>query len=167
MALGFGGGGTASISELLAKKNYVKAIEAIRAQLKAGKKNPQLHNQLADVLVLAGKEKEAIQILIRLADEYASDGWEAKAIAVLKKIDRLEPGRRDVQAKLSSLVRDKRASAPSLPVTPRSETLPVVRWTADFTCCPTTRWTPCWHRALTRRQSARPTPSSSVTPPMP
>jgi hypothetical protein len=117
MALGFGGGGTASISELLAKKNYAKAIEAIRAQLKAGKKNPQLHNQLADVLVLAGKEKEAIQILMRLADEYAGDGWEAKAIAVLKKIDRLEPGRRDVQAKLSSLVRDKRTSSPALPVT--------------------------------------------------
>jgi Cyclic nucleotide-binding domain len=114
MALTFGGGGTASISELIAKKNYAKAIDAIKAQLKAGKQNPQLLNQLADVLILAKKEKEAIQILMRVADEYAAEGWDAKAIAVLKKIDRLEPGRRDVQAKLSAVVKDKRpAAAPS------------------------------------------------------
>jgi hypothetical protein len=117
MALSFGGGAASSINELIAKKNYAKAIDAIKAQLKAGKQNPQLLNQLADVLILAKKEKEAIQILMRVADEYSAEGWDAKAIAVLKKIDRLEPGRRDVQAKVSSLVKDKRAPS-SLPLTP-------------------------------------------------
>jgi hypothetical protein len=102
--------GAATINELIAKKNYAKAIEAIKAQLKAGKHNPQLHIQLADVLLLAKKEKEAIQILLRVSEEFAHEGFEAKAIAVLKKIDRLEPGRKDVQSKLSSLV--KRPSAP-------------------------------------------------------
>src|SRR5688572_154230 len=105
-----GASGSASISELIAKKNYAKAIEVIKAQLKAGKHNPQLHIQLADVLTLAKKEKEAIQILTRVADEFAAEGFDAKAIAVLKKIDRLDPGRRDVQAKISSLVKDKRSA---------------------------------------------------------
>ena len=94
-----------NISELIAKKNYGKAIEAIRSQLKAGKHNPQLHMQLADVLILAKKPNEGIQILLRVADEFAHDGFEAKAIAVLKKIDKLEPGRPDVQSKLRALVR--------------------------------------------------------------
>jgi hypothetical protein len=106
-----------NISELIAKKNYAKAIEAIRAQLKAGKHNPQLHMQLADVLVLAKKPNEAIQILVRVADEFAHDGFEAKAIAVLKKIDRLEPGRPDVQSKMRALV--KKSAAPPAPP-PRS-----------------------------------------------
>src|SRR5262245_21211575 len=110
MAMGFG---AASIGELIAKKNYAKAIEVIRAQLKAGKHNPQLHIQLADVLILAKKEREAIQILARVADEFAAEGFDAKAIAVLKKIDKLEPGRRDVQTKLASLVKRPAPSAPS------------------------------------------------------
>jgi hypothetical protein len=103
-----------NISELIAKKNYAKAIEAIKAQLKAGKHNPQLHIQLADVLVLAKKPNEAIQILMRVADEFAHDGFEAKAIAVLKRVEKLEPGRRDVQMKLASLV--KKPAAPTIPV---------------------------------------------------
>src|SRR5688572_27507650 len=94
-----------NISELIAKKNYGKAIEAIRSQLKAGKHNPQLHIQLADVLVLAKKPNEAIQVLMRVADEFAHDGFEAKAIAILKKIDKIDPNRPDVQSKLRSLVK--------------------------------------------------------------
>ena len=104
-----------NISELIAKKNYAKAIEAIKTQLKAGKHNPQLHIQLADVLVLAKKPNEAIQILLRVADEFAHDGFEAKAIAVLKRVEKLEPGRRDVQSKLASLVR-KPVAAPVIPI---------------------------------------------------
>src|SRR5262245_24787487 len=103
-----------NISERIAKKNYAKAIEAIKAQLKAGKHNPQLHIQLADVLVLAKKPNEAIQILMRVADEFAHDGFEAKAIAVLKRVEKLEPGRRDVQGKLASLV--KKPPAPVIPI---------------------------------------------------
>src|SRR5256885_1969114 len=104
-----------NISELIAKKNYGKAVEAIREQLKAGKHNPQLHIQLADVLILAKKEKEAIQVLLRVADEFAHDGFEAKAIAVLKKIDRIEPGRKDVQSKLANLVRKPAPPPPPPP----------------------------------------------------
>src|SRR5258706_16327517 len=91
-----------AIGDLIAKKNYAKAIEVIKEQLKAGKHNPQLHIQLADILVLAKKTKEAIQILMRVADDFAKEGFEAKAIAVLKKVDKLEPGRGDVQQKLQS-----------------------------------------------------------------
>jgi hypothetical protein len=107
-----------AIGDLIAKKNYAKAIEVIKEQLKAGKHNPQLHIQLADILVLAKKTKEAIQILMRVADDFAKEGFEAKAIAVLKKVDKLEPGRSDVQQKLQSFVRDKRPAAPATSAPP-------------------------------------------------
>ena len=107
-----------NIGELIAKKNYAKAIEAIKAQLKAGRHNPQLHIQLADVLILAKKDKEAIQILMRVADEFAHDGFEAKAIAILKKIDKLEPGRPDVQSKLRSVA--KKPTPPPVVAPPSS-----------------------------------------------
>jgi hypothetical protein len=121
----FGGGsssGGSDLNTLIAKKNYGKAIEIIRAQLAARKSDPRLRMQLADVLALAGGGKEAVSVLLPLADEYAREGFAAKAIAVLKKIEKIDPGRRDVENSLASLikgsqpVRPKSAPAPSLEI---------------------------------------------------
>jgi hypothetical protein len=77
--------------------------------------------QLADVLVLAGKVREAVLILTPLADEFAREGFAAKAIAVLKKIQKLDPTQRHVEAKLASLIQEKQqqasvtSAAPSAP----------------------------------------------------
>jgi hypothetical protein len=78
--------------------------------------------QQADVLILANRNREAIPVLLGLADENAQDGYTAKAIAFLKRIEKLEPGRQDVEDRLSHLVQEKvktstapvsRASAPA------------------------------------------------------
>jgi hypothetical protein len=102
---------------LIAKKNYTKAIEV----LKRGKADPRAKMQLADVLVLAGKPSQAVAVLAPLADEYAREGFAAKAVAVLKKIQKIDPSRRDVEQKLASLIQEKqRVATVSLPtVSPR------------------------------------------------
>ena len=56
-------------------------------------------------------------ILAGLADELARTGFAAKAIAVLKRIDKIDPGRADVTRKLAALIEAKpqapaRAEAP-------------------------------------------------------
>jgi hypothetical protein len=115
MVLGFGGtgGGSANdVNALIARKNYGKAIEVIKGQLAARKSDPRLRMQLADVLTLAGGGKEAIQVLLPLADEYAKEGFAAKAIAVLKKVEKIDPGRRDVETKLATLIRQGKAPVP-------------------------------------------------------
>src|SRR5262245_52676942 len=115
MGLGFQKKGE-DVLTLIAKKNYAKAIEVLRAQMQGQKTDPRVRMQLADVLVLAGKSREAVVILQPLADEYAREGFAAKAVAVLKKIQKIDPGRRDVDSKLASLIQEKqKAAVVSLP----------------------------------------------------
>ncbi len=113
MALGFGAAkGEEDVIALITKKNYAKAIEV----LKRGKADARAKMQLADVLVLAGKPREAVAILAPLADEYAREGFAAKAISVLKKIQKIDPSRRDTEQKLASLIQEKqRVATVSLP----------------------------------------------------
>jgi cyclic nucleotide-binding protein/tetratricopeptide repeat protein len=110
--VGFGGSGKGEdVAALIAKKNYSKAIEVIREQLTKQRNDPRLRLQLGDVLVAAGKVKEAVTILLPLADEFAKDGFAAKAISVLKKVQKLEPGRRDIDSRLASLIEQKQRLA--------------------------------------------------------
>src|SRR6185503_8268072 len=117
MAL-FGGGGGADLNTLIARKNYGKAIEVIKGQLKVRSSDPRLRMQLADVLALAGGGKEAITVLLPLADEYAREGFAAKAIAVLKKVEKLDPGRRDVEKQLAGLIKQGKPERAALPLIP-------------------------------------------------
>jgi hypothetical protein len=115
-----GRSGDEDIPTLIAKKNFTKAIELIRKQLGIRRNDPRLRLQLGDVLASAGKNAEAVGILLPLADEFAKEGFAAKAISVLKKIQRLEPGRRDIDGRLASLIQEKQRQATvSLP-TPTS-----------------------------------------------
>src|SRR5262245_61048446 len=102
-----------AIQDLIAKKNYGEAIKAITAELKKKPREVRLRMQHADVLIMAGKTREAIPVLLSLADEHASDGFTAKAIAFLKRIEKIEPGRQDVEDRLSRLVQEKVSSAPA------------------------------------------------------
>jgi hypothetical protein len=111
MVLGFGASKTEDVASLIAKKNYSKAIELIKVQLKGQKPDPRLRMQLADVLIMAGKGREAAVVLEPLADEYAREGFAAKAISVLKKIQKADPNRRDVEGKLASLIEAKQRQA--------------------------------------------------------
>src|SRR5262249_40013503 len=115
MGLGFQKKGE-DVLALIAKKNYAKAIEVLRAQMQGQKADPRVRMQLADVLVLAGKGREAVAILQPLADEDAREGFAAKPVAVPKKIQKIDPRRRDVDSKLASLIQEKqKAAVVSLP----------------------------------------------------
>ena len=117
MVLGFGQAKGASparpddVGALIAKKNYAKAIEVIRKQLQTQRHDSRLRLQLGDLLVLAGKTKEAVAILTPLAEEFAREGFAAKAISVFKKIQKIDPSQRDVEAKLATLIQDKQRVA--------------------------------------------------------
>ena len=116
MVLGFGQSKTEDVAALIAKKNYGKAIEVIKAQLAAGRPDPRLRLQLADALISAGKSKDAVGVLIPLADEYAREGFAAKAVSVLKRIQKIDPGRRDVDERLANLIQSQqRVATISLP----------------------------------------------------
>ncbi len=106
-----------SVDELIAKKKYAQAVELLLEQFKTGNRDPRLRMQLADVMALSGRGKDAVPILQGLADEYAGEGFAAKAIAVLKKIDKIQPGRADVASKLASQVEKKTTMSFQAPAT--------------------------------------------------
>jgi hypothetical protein len=97
----------AAVEDLIARKKYDRALELLRLEFEAGRRDPRLRLQLADVMVMAGRDKEAVPILLALGDEFALDGFAAKAISVLKKVQKIQPGRSDVESKLASLIKDK------------------------------------------------------------
>lgn len=113
----FGSGKETGVAELIAKKKYGKAIELLKAQFHQGNRDARMRLQFADVLVLAGKGKDAVPILIGLADEYAREGFAAKAIALLKKIEKIQPGRQDTEHRLAELINEKRVV--TVPLKPR------------------------------------------------
>ena len=101
----------ADIGDLIARKKRAKTIELLRSQLQGRMVPPvQMRLQLADLLVQAGREAEALPVLIGLADEFAGDGFVAKAVAILKRVDRIQPGREDVESRLARLVTQQQRS---------------------------------------------------------
>lgn len=112
----FGSSRGASLTELIAQKKYAKAIELLRAQFQEGGSDSRLRMQLADVLVAAGRPSEAVPVYVGIADDYARDGFTAKAIAVFKKVQKIDPDRHDIERRLARLVKEKQST--SLPLIP-------------------------------------------------
>jgi hypothetical protein len=104
------------VVSLIAAKKYARAIEVLKTQLAKKGANPSLRMQLADVLILAEKKNEAISLLLPLADQFASEGFAAKAVSVLKKVQKIDPGRRDVDSRLARLIQEKQREAVVLPL---------------------------------------------------
>jgi hypothetical protein len=111
------------IQELIARKNYAKAVDVLKSELGKRPRDPRLRLQYADTLILAGRNREAVAAFMELADEHARDGFAAKAIAVLKRIEKIEPGRRDVEERLANLIQEKVRAAPT-PAAPARSAAP-------------------------------------------
>jgi hypothetical protein len=96
-----------SVDTLIARKKYAKAIEIIRAAMKKRQGDRRLRIRLADVLLLNGQQTEAIRVLDNLADDVALAGNAAQAIALLKRILSIEPGRPEAEEKLAYYIRHR------------------------------------------------------------
>lgn len=92
------------VDRLIARKKYGKAAKILRLMLKKYVGNTHLRQKLADVLALDGATQEASTILEGLVEDFADDGFHTKAIAITKKIQRIDPERDDIPEKLAHLV---------------------------------------------------------------
>jgi cAMP-dependent protein kinase regulator len=117
------------LPELLARKQFAKAVELAQGQLKARPRDGRLRLQLADTLIAAGRGREAAPLLKEMADELAGEGFAAKAIAILKRIQKIDPGRLDVEKRLASVIAERArrdaASAPAPAVPPARESFEI------------------------------------------
>jgi hypothetical protein len=118
LAISFGKAKEEDVVSLIAAKKFARAIEILKARLQKKGANPSLRMQLADVLILADKKQEAVALLLPLADQYARDGFAAKAVSVLKKVQKVDPGRRDVEERLARQIEERQREAVVLPRSP-------------------------------------------------
>ncbi|MEK7282835.1 MAG: tetratricopeptide repeat protein, partial [Acidobacteriota bacterium] len=83
-----------------------KITEAISEYKKLAEDNSRdmgVVNKLGDLCVRAGKNQDAIRYFLRIAEFYAADGFFLKAIAMYKKISKLDPANVDCLQKLAGL----------------------------------------------------------------
>ena len=99
--------GEQDVYALLARKNYPKAVKLLRQQLRKNPRSVHLRQLLADALTRLDEREQAIGILESLVDEFVTEGFVTKAVAMLKKIQRIDPSRSDIDAKLASLIERK------------------------------------------------------------
>lgn len=121
--------GGQSLQQLIASKQWGKAIVQLRNDVKNAPKDTRTRIQLADVLIEAGRGEDAVPVLLKLAQDFGIEGSAGRAIAVLKKIERIQPGRQDVQKALAALI--KKTTKPPAP-TVSSGIEDIVRGSAQF-----------------------------------
>lgn len=108
MGLSWFSAGAEDVAGLVAKRSFARAAKVLRAQLERDPRNVSLELQLADVLQLDGQGGEAVAILLRVADAYTRSGFLAKAIALLKKVQRIDPERAAaVDRKIAALAKER------------------------------------------------------------
>lgn len=82
---------------------YQAAIEEYRHIAVADQTDVTTLNTLGDLYVKVGQTGEAIHSFLHIAEHYRLTGFYLKAIAMLKKISKLDPNNVDVSLKLASL----------------------------------------------------------------
>jgi pilus assembly protein FimV len=98
---------------LQAAEKFVRAgklLEAVKEYQKLVDDNPRdmnLVNKLGDLLLRAGKNQDALKQFMRIADFFAKDGFHLKAIAMYKKISKIDPSNLECQQRLATLYHEQ------------------------------------------------------------
>ena len=91
------------LGALLARKEYDRAIEILEHLLAEEPESVHLRQLYADVSWYRGDSERAVAVLLGLVDDLTRDGQVAKSIAVLKKIQRIDPEDAQIAAKLAAM----------------------------------------------------------------
>jgi tetratricopeptide (TPR) repeat protein len=93
----------ASAEKLVARGKIESAIKEYRKLVADNPKDAMTLNRLGDLYVRVDKVEEAVKHFAQIADGYTHDGFYVKAIAIFKKIIKLDPTRLPVYERLAEL----------------------------------------------------------------
>ena len=91
-------------NELIAQGQYARAAKALEGRLEEEPRSVPLRQALAEVLVRDGQSKRAVGILEELVKEHIAEGFVTKAIALLKKIQQIDPAQSDAELMINTLL---------------------------------------------------------------
>jgi len=108
----FGGGAKQepqdfTIDDLIVLERYDEAVEKLRAKLKLNSEDLHSHLKLAEVYSQLKQYEKAADEFCFVAEEYASDGFYDKGIALLSKAIKLAPLDNSLRLKVDKLQREK------------------------------------------------------------
>lgn len=89
--------------KLVQKGKLEQAIKEYEKVLKKFPDDTTIINRVGDLYGRVGQLKPAIKLYEEIAEHFTKDGFTTKAIAILKKIQRLDPQRLDVFERLAAL----------------------------------------------------------------
>jgi tetratricopeptide (TPR) repeat protein len=93
--------------KLVQKGKFEQAIREYEKILKKFPEDTTIINRVGDLYGRAGQVQKAVELYEEIADHFTRDGFTTKAIAILKKIQRLDPQRLDVFERLAGLYFDQ------------------------------------------------------------
>ena len=93
----------ADAEKLVAKGKIEPAIKEYERLLDDNPTDVNTLNRIGDLWVRINRTDEAVKTFGKIADHYGKDGFFLKAIAIYKKINKLDPSKLDVYAKLADL----------------------------------------------------------------
>ncbi len=93
----------ASAEKLVAKGKIENAIKEYERLLDDNPNDVNTLNRIGDLWVRINRQDEAVRVFTRIADHYSRDGFFLKAIAIYKKINKLDPSRLDIYSSLAEL----------------------------------------------------------------
>jgi tetratricopeptide (TPR) repeat protein len=93
--------------KLVQKGKFEQAIREYEKILKKFPNDTTIINRVGDLYGRAGQVQKAVELYEEIAAHFTRDGFTTKAIAILKKIQRLDPQRLDVFERLASLYFDQ------------------------------------------------------------
>ncbi|HEY6066497.1 MAG TPA: tetratricopeptide repeat protein, partial [Thermoanaerobaculia bacterium] len=92
-----------SAEKNLSRGRLDQALSDYLRLLKEQPKDAFALNKAGDLCVRLGRPADAIEHFLRIADLYTTDGFFLKAIAIYKKINKIDPTRLDVYGELAEL----------------------------------------------------------------
>ncbi len=92
-----------SVDDLVSRRRYQKAIDVMREEFAERYPSATERLRFADVLILAGREAEAVPVLLGVADEQERYGFREKALEALRRAEDIDPGNAEVAERLEMI----------------------------------------------------------------
>jgi tetratricopeptide (TPR) repeat protein len=93
----------ANAEKLVAKGKIEAAIKEYDRLLDDNPNDVNTLNRVGDLWTRINRTDEAVKVFGRIADHYSKDGFFLKAIAIYKKINKIDPSKLDVYSRLAEL----------------------------------------------------------------
>src|SRR5881227_4149138 len=93
----------ADAEKLVTKGKIETAIKEYERLLDDNPNDVNTLNRIGDLWVRINRNDEAVKVFTRIADHYSRDGFFLKAIAIYKKINKIDPARLEVYDRLADL----------------------------------------------------------------